>query len=207
MPFDLPPPDPGIEIVVATRGMSKGIAQTDGPQVIGKGFLRFGDLQAGVQWKNVSASTYRGEGSAFVAASHKFGRLQLSGSAAYKFATGVHGRTDSDSWEFTGTAVRKFGPVLAARVNAIFSPDDLGSARRSLFVEAGPVVQLGKGWTASAALGHRGRQNGVDYTAFNAGVGKSVGPVQLDLRYYDTNRSGMGAAYHARVVASARLSF
>ena len=32
--FDLPPPDPGIEFVVASRGMSKGIAQTDGPQAL-----------------------------------------------------------------------------------------------------------------------------------------------------------------------------
>ena len=207
MPFDLPPPVPGIEISLASRGISKGIAQTDGPQVIGKGFVRFGDLQAGLQWKNVTTSTYEGEGSAFAAASHKFGRLQLSGSAAYKFATSVHGRTDSDSWEFTGTAVRKFGPVLAARVNAIFSPDDLGSARRSLFVEAGPVVQLGKGWTASAAIGHRSRQNGVDYTAFNAGVGKSLGPLQVDVRYYDTNRSGVSDFYRGRIVGSMKVSF
>jgi hypothetical protein len=207
MPFDLPPAVPGIEISVATRGMSKGIAQTDGGQLIGKGGLRFGDMQAGLQWKNVDASTYDGEGSAIVALSHRFGRLQLSGSAAYKFATGAHGPTDSGSWEFTAGATRKFGPVVAARLNAVFSPDDLGSARRSLFVEAGPVVQLGKGWTASGAVGHRSRQNGVDYTAFNAGVGKSLGRVQLDLRYYDTNRSGVGEFYRGRIVGAVKLAF
>lgn len=207
MAFDLPPPDPGIEIVVATRGMSKGIAQTDGAQFLGRGLLRFGDLQAGLQWKNITTSAYEGEGSAFVGASRKMGRLQLSGSAAYKFATGTHGRTDSDSWELTGTAVRKLSRVIALRANAVFSPDELGSARRSLFVEVGPAVQLARGWTASAAIGRRSRRNGVDYTAFNAGVAKSLGPLQVDVRYYDTDRSGVSEVYHARVVGSVKLSF
>jgi hypothetical protein len=205
MAFDLPPPDPGVEIVLSSRGMSKGIAQTDGPQVIGKGFLRFGDVQAGLQWKNVTSTSADGEGAAFVSVLRKFGSLQLTGGIAYKFQTGVRGHPDSRSWEFTAGASRKFGPVTA-RLNAVFSPDDLGSARRSLFVEAGPAVQLGKGWTASAAIGHRGRQNGTDYTAFNAGIGKSVGPVQFDLRYYDTNRSD-AEIYRGRIVASVRVSF
>ena len=47
MPFDLPPPDPGIEISVATRGMSKGIAQTEGPQMIARSSVKFGDVQFG----------------------------------------------------------------------------------------------------------------------------------------------------------------
>ena len=206
MPFDLPPPDPGIEIVAATRGISKGIAQTDGPQVIGKGFVRFGELQFGLQWKNVTSSSAEGEAAAFFNVTHKFGSLQVNGGVAYKFQTGIHGHPDSTSWEFTAGASRKFGPVTG-RINAVFSPDDLGSARRSLFVEAGPAVQLGKGWTASAAIGHRSRVNGVDYTAFNGGFVKVVGPVQLDFRYYDTNRSGIDTIYHGRIVGSAKLSF
>lgn len=205
MAFDLPPPDPGVEIVLATHGMSKGIAQTDGPQIIGRGFVRFGDVQAGVQWKNISSASSSGEGSAFVSASRKLGSLQLTGGIAYKIQTGVRGRSDSGAWEFTGSASRKFGPVTA-RINAVFSPDDLGSARRSLFVEGGPAVQLARGWTASAALGHRSRVGGTDYTAWNAGIGRAFGPVQVDLRYYDTNRAD-AAIYRARVVASARIAF
>lgn len=205
MAFDLPPPDPGVEIVLATHGMSKGIAQTDGPQIIGRGFVRFGAVQAGVQWKNISSASSSGEGSAFVSASRKLGSLQLTGGIAYKIQTGVRGRSDSGAWEFTGSASRKFGPVTA-RINAVFSPDDLGSARRSLFVEAGPAAQLGNGWTASAAVGHRSRVAGTDYTAFNAGIGKAVGPVQIDLRYYDTDRSDF-ENYRGRIVALARVSF
>ena len=92
--------------MVATRGMSKGVAQTDGPQVIGKGFLRFNALQLGLQWKNVSSTSTDGEGSAFVSASRKFGSLQLTGGVAYKFngvkalpglnAAVIYHRFDSD---------------------------------------------------------------------------------------------------------------
>jgi hypothetical protein len=108
--------------------------------------------------------------------------------------------------ELSAGASRKFGPV-SLQANAIYSPDDLGSARRSLFVEAGPALQLGSGWTASAALGHRSRRQGLDYTAFNAGVTKSIRWLQLDLRYYDTDRSEAGSPYRARIVGSARVSF
>jgi hypothetical protein len=34
--FALPPFDPGVEFVVSSRGMSKGIEQSDEPQVIPK---------------------------------------------------------------------------------------------------------------------------------------------------------------------------
>jgi uncharacterized protein (TIGR02001 family) len=206
MPIDLPPPRPALELTIASHGMSKGIGQTDGPQAIARGMLRFGDMQTGLQWKNVNSSSADGEASLFVSGSHKFGSLQLNGGIAYKKLTGAPAHTDSTTWEFTATATRKFGPV-GLRANAIFSPDDFGSARRSLFVEAGPAVQLAKGWTASAALGHRSREFAPDYTAFNAGLSKSVRWLLLDVRYYDTNRSGIGEAYHARVVASARASF
>lgn len=203
--FDLPPPDPAAEIVVASRGISKGVAQTKGPQIIPKASLRFGAVQIGAQWKNVTSTTANGEAALFVNGSRKFGSVLMNGGAAYKFQTGARGPTDSTSWEFSGGLSRKFGAVTA-RMNAIYSPNDLGQARRSLFVEAGPAVQLPRGWTVSAAIGHRSRQNGVNYTAFNAGVSKTEKALTLDFRYYDTGRSSAGEIYDARFVALAKLS-
>jgi hypothetical protein len=203
--IDLPPPQPAIEVTLASRGISKGLAQTDGPQVVARGFLKLGALQLGGQWKNVTSTSADGEAALFVSGGRKVGSVQLTGGVAYKFQTGITGRPDSTSWEFSAGASRKFGPVNI-RTSAVFSPDDLGSARRSMFVEGGPSVQLAKGWIASAAIGHRSRQNGADYTAFNAGISHSVKFLQLDLRYFDTNRSELGSNYHRRVVASAKLS-
>jgi len=203
--IDLPPPQPAAEVSIATRGMSKGIAQTDRPQLLAKGYLKLGTVQLGGQWKNVTSTSADGEAALFASISRKLGTIQLTGGVAYKFQTGVRGHPDATSWEFSAGASRKFGQVTL-RTTAIYSPDDLGSARRSLYLEGGPALQFGKGWTASAAVGHRGRQDGADYTAFNAGISRTLKAVQLDVRYYDTNRSDLGTNYHRRLVAAVKLS-
>ena len=78
------PLDPGVEMVVSSRGMSKGAEQTKGPQVIPKAYLQFGGVQFGGQWKNVTSASAEGEASAFVAASRKFGPYSVAVGAAYK---------------------------------------------------------------------------------------------------------------------------
>ena len=205
--IDLPPPDPGIEIVAASRGMSKGIAQTDGIQVIPKAFLQIGDVQVGGQWKNVTSPVAKGEGAAFVNATRKLGALQLTLGAAYKFQTSVRGPTDSDAFEFTGAANRKFGK-LGARVSAVYSPNDFGSTGRSLYLEGGPALDVGKTVKISANIGRRERVGSPDYTSFNAGVSATLfRKLTVEARYYDTAQGDFGEAYHGRVVVSGRLSF
>jgi hypothetical protein len=205
--FDLPPPNPGIEFVVASRGMSKGIAQTDGPQALVRPFVQLGPVQVGAQWKNLTSPVAGGEASTFIALAPKLGQFQLNGSAAYKLQTGVNGPTDNKSWEFTGSVTRKFGKV-SLRVAAIYSPDDLGGAKRSLFVEGGPTLEIGKTTRISGAIGRRDRVKGDDYTAFNAGISKTLfNGVTLDARYYGTNQSDLGEFLEDRLVVSARMSF
>jgi hypothetical protein len=205
--FDLPPPDPGIEITIASRGMSKGIAQTDGPQVVARPFVQMGPVQLAAQWKNLSSPVAGGEASAIFSVAPKLGQFQLNASAAYKLQTGVRGPTDNKSWEFTGNVSRKFGK-LSLRIGAIYSPDDLGSAERSLFVEGGPTLEIGKSTRVSAAIGRRDRVNGDDYTAFNAGISRTIFKgVALDARYYGTNQSDLGEFLEDRLVVSARMSF
>lgn len=205
--FDLPPPDPGIEFVVASRGMSKGIAQTEGPQALVRPYVQLGPVQLATQWKNLSSPTAGGEASAILSIAPKLGQFQLNASAAYKLNTGVRGPTDNKSWEFTGTVSRKFGK-LSLRIHTIYSPDDLGSAERSLFVEGGPTLEIGKSTRISAAIGRRDRINGDDYTAFNAGIARTIFKgMTLDARYYGTNRSDLGEFLEDRLVVSARMSF
>jgi hypothetical protein len=187
--------------------MSKGIEQADEPQVIPKAYLEVGDLQFGGQWKNVTSATANGEAAAFLNLSRKFGPLALTLGAAYKFQTGARPGTDSDSLEFSGAATRKFGK-LTVRMSAIYSPDDLGGTKRSLYVEGGPSLDLSKTLRVSANLGHRSRQRNPDYTAMNIGVTKTMfRSFSIDLRYYQTNRSRLGDIYRRRAVISARWAF
>lgn len=203
---DLPPIDPGIEFVVASRGMSKGIAQTKGPQVIARPFIQSGLVQVGFQWKNLTSSVADGESSLFVILTPKLKEFQVSLGVAYKSMTGVREATDEHSWEFTGSVTRKVGK-LGLRLAAVYSPNDLGGARQSLFLEGGPSFDLTKTARLSANIGHRGRVNGDDYTAFNAGIAKALfNGVTLDARYYDTNRGELGFPYKARVVISVRMA-
>lgn len=204
--WDLPPPDPGFEITVASRGMSKGIAQTVGVQAIPKAFVQLGQVQLGGQWKNVSSPAADGEAAAFVNYTPKLGPFQLTLGAAYKFQTGVTGNPDADSFEFTGAVSRKFGR-LGLRAAAIFSPDDLGGTRRSLYLEGGPSFDIDKTMRLSANIGRRSRQGSPDYTSFNAGISKSLwNKLTLDLRYYDTAQGELGEIYGNRIVVSGRLA-
>jgi len=205
--FALPPFDPGIELVVSSRGMSKGIEQADEPQVIPKLYLQVGDVQVGGQWKNVTSATANGEAAAFVNATRKVGAFQFAIGAAYKFQTGARPGTDSDSLELTGGVTRKMGK-LSLKANAIYSPDDLGAARHSLYLEAGPSLDITKSLRLSANVGRRTRKGSPDYTSMNVGATETLfRGFALDLRYYRTNRGELGKIYRPRLVLAGRWSF
>lgn len=205
--WDLPPPDPGFEVVVVSRGMSKGIAQTEGPQFIPKAFLQLGPVQIGGQWKNVTSPVADGEAAAFVNYAPKLGDYQLTLGAAYKFQTNVVGNPDDDSFEFTGSVARKFGR-LGLKAGAVYSPDDLGASRRSLYLEGGPSYDIDKTARLSANIGRRSRVGSPDYTSFNVGIAKTFfGKLTVDARYYDTAQSHLGEVYRGRFVISGRLGF
>ena len=79
---------------------------------------------------------------------------------------------------------------------------------RDRFIEGGPTLEIGKTMRISGAIGRRDRVNGDDYTAWNAGIAKTLFKgVTLDARYYGTNQSGLGEFLEDRLVVSGRLSF
>jgi uncharacterized protein (TIGR02001 family) len=204
--WDLPPPDPGIEISVATRGMSKGISQTDGVQFIPKAFIQFGSVQIGGQWKNLTSPVVDGEAATFISYSPKVGQWQLTFGVTYKFQTNVRAKIDDDCLELSFGASRKFGKV-SIKTSGIYSPDDVGSARRSLYVESGVSYDLDKDTRLSVNVGHRSRVAGPNYTSFNAGVSRTaLKGMTVDLRYYDTAQDELGESYRGRLVLSGRLA-
>jgi hypothetical protein len=193
--------------VIASRGMSKGIAQTDGAQFVPKAFVQIGALQVGGQWKNVTSPVAKGEAAVFANATRKLGAFQLTAGAAYKFQTSVREPADSGAFEFSAAATRKFGK-LGARVSVVYSPDDFGGTRRSAYFEGGPTLDLSKAFKLSANVGRRERVGSPDYTTFNAGLSAAAHKnLTLEARYYDTAQSDLGEAYHGRIVVLGRLSF
>lgn len=205
--LDLPPPDPSLEITIASQGMSKGLRQTEGVQIVGRGELALGHLYVGLLAKNVTSPVTDAEAQAYVGYRARAAGFELNLSAGYHRQLGAAPAADGERFEFQASAARPLGPVTA-RLGATFSPDDFGATGRSLYVEGGASVTVFTGASLSANLGVREREGGPDYTAFNAGIGYAVTRwLNAELRYYDTARSGLGEIYEPRLVGSVRLRF
>lgn len=203
--LELPPPDPHIEFVLASRGYSKGLAQTGGAQALLRGEVEWGALTAAAQVKNVGSGA--SEAQLQLAVGVDLAGFELEAAIGYKRLTGLPSSADEDTVEFTGSASRAFGPVTP-RLALTFSFDDHGATRESLYAEAGASLRLSARTSLSANLGRRERGGGDDYTAFNAGLAHRLGEhVTAELRYYDTAQSARGDAYQARAVASLRVRF
>ena len=201
----LPPIDPAVEIVLATTGMTQGTAQTDGGQIKPRLYLKIGQVQAGLLWRNIDSDLASGVGVLFVRASRKIRRLQLDGGVAYRVRTGLKVPHKSHAWEFNAGLRRDFGKFsLGAIVE--YSPREFERGY-SLYVEGGPTVSLSKTLKASANLGRRERRGAADYTAINAGLTKTVvAGLAVDVRYYATDKPEIGERFRSRLVASARWS-
>jgi len=204
---DLPPPDPSLEIVIASQGMSKGLRQTDGVQLVGRGEIAFGHFYAGLLAKNVTSPVTDVEAQAYLGFRARAAGFELGGSVGYHRQLGADPSADGERFEFQAAASRPIGAVTA-RLSAVFSPDDFGATRRSLYLEGGASVTVFRGASLSANLGRRERDGAPDYTSFNVGASYAVTSwLNADLRYYDTAQSGLGEIYEPRVVGALRLRF
>ena len=202
----LPPIVPAFELSIASQGMSKGVLQSDGPQFIPRASLRLRKFQVGGQWKNVSTNSAKGEVSLFGGWNGKVAGADAGGSIAYKMLTSASGSGNRNSWEFSANIGRKFGKV-GLRASAVFSPDDFGSTKSSLYVEGGPSLDLPWKLRGSAAIGRRARRGNRDYTSVNVGLARPIGrALTIDVRYYDTNKSEFGETFDNRLVGSLKLA-
>ncbi|MGZ8999004.1 MAG: porin [Allosphingosinicella sp.] len=203
----IPKPVPAGEVSLSTRGYSKGLAQTEGVQGIGRFELGFGQFTLATQYKNITSATANGEAAFSGIWKGKAAGFDLGMTASWKRLIGLNGQVDPDTFEFIPTVSRKFGP-LTARLSLTYSPDDFGRTGKSAWVEAGAAWKLDGKTSLVANVGRREREGGTDYTAFNAGVSRSLFKgVTADLRYYDSARSELGDPFEGRVVAGLRARF
>jgi hypothetical protein len=204
--YSLPSPDPAIEISAFSEGVSKGLRQTDGVQILVRPEVAVGPLVILGYYKNVDgpADGEAGVGGGF---RRRLAGFDLAASALYKWNTAGPATADRDAIELSAVLSRRVGRITP-RLSVTWSPDDLGGTRRSLYVEAGASVGLFAGASLSANISRRERDGGADYTAFNAGATYAITRnVSAELRYYDTAQSRLGAIYEPRLVAGVRVHF
>jgi len=202
-----PPPIPVIEFSLATRGISKGLAQTTGPQFVARGELPAGHFYVAGYWKNVTSATSDGEAGAIIGLRTKAHDFSLAASTTLKIAISPAAGSDDTALELSGTISRKMGRVTP-QLAVTWSPDDLGTTRRSTFVEASASYALFPHTAISAAIGRRDRLGGANFTAFNAGITQTLSRnFTADLRYYGTGRHDLGDTYQPGLIASLRARF
>ena len=206
--IDLPPPDPSLQVVLASEGMSKGLKQTDGPQLLVRGGVAFGPVAVEAYGKNVLSGSDDGiEAGLSLVLSRDVAGFSLSARAGRKALVGIDGPVDDDAFEFQLGVSRRLGPVRAS-ATVTYSPDDVGSTGETAYYEAGLSWQIRPRTRLSAGVGRRERDGGPDYTSFNAGITQQLLPhVEADVHYYSTDREALGAAFHGRLIASLRASF
>lgn len=204
MAIDLPPSLPTVEVVASTHGTDKGLRETQDIQVRGDVQVELGDFVIGVRAKNVDGGVVA-EGAAYVGASTEVSGFRLSGEVEYKTAIDHAVGYDDDAVEAAVGVGRSFG-ALATGVTVSYSPDALGLTGESTYLEGSAGFSVLPGTVVGGGVGHGWRENDLDYTAWNVGVEQTVAKgVVLDLRYFDTDRSGW--EYAERVTGSIRFNF
>jgi hypothetical protein len=205
--IDLPPPVPHIEFVLASTGISKGLQQTEGPQVLIRPELEIGPISLLGYWKNVDSPAADGEAGASLQVEQELAGFDFTGAVQFKRSTGAERTVDREALELIATSTREIGP-LRARAGLVYSPDDLGSTGRSIYWEGQLGFAVREGTRVTASLSRRERDGAPDYTAFNFGVTQTLWRgISADLRYFDTAQSELGEAYRSRFVAAVRARF
>lgn len=201
----LPPSPPTIEVSVASRGISQGIAQTHGPQAVVRAELPVGPIYVAAYAKNVTSTTADGKGGLTAGIRTKFAGLNLSASATWRIAISPVAGLDSQSLELAGSFARRFGN-FTQQLSVIWSPDDLGTTRRSFYYEASAACSVSSKTSVGAAVGRRERTGGLDYTAFNVGITHKLSPhITADLRYHGSDKHNLGYTYQPGLNASVRV--
>lgn len=127
--------------------------------------------------------------------------------AMYRVFPDANAGTDDAYWEFTADASRSIGPV-SGRVRVQYSPDNAGSSHAYAWYEARLGYRLTPRLRATAAVGHRDTEDSLDYTAWNAGATWRIDDhVDLDLRWYDTDRDSFGKQYEDAFVGALTFTF
>src|SRR5690348_3310017 len=103
MPLGLPPPDPGFELFAASQGISQGLLQTYGPQVIPRATLSVGDVQVGAQWRKIDSPLASGIAALFLKLRGKWGKTEAQAALLYRIRTAASRSSHRSAWELDGS--------------------------------------------------------------------------------------------------------
>lgn len=137
----------------------------------------------------------------------EFMGFDLDINAAHKWQVDADPGADNTAWEFTGDVKRSIGPA-SARLRLQYSPDGLGATEAWTWVEGRIGWEFSNRLSGTAAVGRRGQDNSVDYSAWNAGITYDLTDnLDFDLRWYDTDAGVPTETYDSALVAAISVYF
>jgi uncharacterized protein (TIGR02001 family) len=198
-----------IELDLATDYVSKGRSRSQGDPHAGVTIERaFGAFTVGAWAGSINATNGSdAQTNVYVGAEREFAGWDLGAQVAHKRRWNM--TPDSEDWtyETTLSATRTAGPNRF-RLRLQGTPNNYGPTKQSYFLEGGYRRRLNESWFASTALARREQTDAPDYTTWNVGATVEVAPdIDLDLRWYDTNREDLDASFDGRAVAAVTFAF
>ncbi len=148
-----------------------------------------------------------GEADLTVGVRPEFAGFDFDVNAMYRVYPDANSGTDNDYWEFTADASRSIGPV-SGRLRVQYSPDNAGGSHAFTYFEGRVGYRIMPKLRATAAIGRRETEDSIDYTAWNIGATYRLDDhLDLDLRWYDTNRESFGKQYEDAFVGALTFNF
>jgi hypothetical protein len=205
--MDLPPPVPAFHVELSSIGMSKGVAQTTGPQFLANGEIDVGSAYVGIYTKNIDSSSWNGEVGGVVGVRTTVRGFNLAVSALVKRELNATPGSDPTALELSASLGRRIGR-FTPNMMVIWSPNDTGPTRQSYYVEANVDYALSPTVSIRSGVARHQQAGAIDYTAWNAGATWTPSKhFAFDARYYDTSGGDGTQPYRARLVVAGTLSF
>lgn len=190
--------DASFNVAVTSDYIFRGVSQTDKDPALQAGvdFATSGGWYGGAWGSNVDFADgtntevdiyggYRFEAKGF--------NFDL-GVVSYTYLGTDAGLSD-DTVELKAGVSRAFGPASLGAV-VYYSPESWGTDTEALYYEVNGGYAVTDKLSLSAAVGHQGFDPGTDYTTWNIGGTYALTSVLgLDVRYHDTNLSGLDEYY------------
>ena len=198
-----------IELDLASDHVSKGRSRSQGDPHIGLTVERaFGSFTFGAWAGSINATNGAdAQTNLYVGAEHDLADWTLGAQLAHKRRWNMTPGSEDRTYETTLSASRTMG-ANRLRFRLQGTPNNYGPTRQSYYLETDLRRRIGKRWSISAGLGRREQTQGPDYAAWNLGATVALTTnVDLDARWYDTNRHGLDDTFDGRAVAAVTFTY
>lgn len=189
-------------VTLTTDYVFRGVSQTDGGAAIQGGFeYENGIFYAGLWGSNVNFGATAPTETASMELDAYFGFRPTTGPidwdigiVGYFYPNGddaITGGGEMDYYEGIVAASIDLSPEFELGAQLGFTPEYFGETGEATYVEINGTYSFSEAFAISGAFGNQDFDAGGDYDTWNLGASWAMHGFELDLRYHDTDISGL----------------